>query len=46
MAANKTPNVILVYADDLGYGDLTCYGGVGVETPQCGQAFGKRNKVY
>ena len=33
MAANKTPNVILVYADDLGYGDLTCYGGVGVETP-------------
>jgi arylsulfatase A-like enzyme len=33
MSANKTPNVILVYADDLGYGDLSCYGGVGVETP-------------
>ena len=27
------PNVILLLADDLGYGDLSCYGGVGVETP-------------
>ncbi|NMA95082.1 MAG: arylsulfatase [Clostridiales bacterium] len=32
MSKNR-PNVILVYADDLGYGDLSCYGGVGVETP-------------
>lgn len=30
---NKQPNVIIVYADDLGYGDLSCYGGVGVKTP-------------
>lgn len=29
----KKPNVILLLADDLGYGDLSCYGGVGVSTP-------------
>lgn len=27
------PNVILILADDLGYGDLQCYGGKNVETP-------------
>ena len=27
------PNVVMIYADDLGYGDLGCYGAVGVETP-------------
>ncbi|MDY5814307.1 MAG: sulfatase-like hydrolase/transferase, partial [Bacteroides sp.] len=26
------PNVILIYADDMGYGDLGCYGGK-VQTP-------------
>ena len=29
----KLPNVIVILADDLGYGDLQCYGAKGVETP-------------
>lgn len=29
----QTPNVIFIYADDLGYGDLECYGATRVSTP-------------
>lgn len=29
----KRPNVIIILADDLGYGDLGCYGAKNVETP-------------
>lgn len=32
-AKSPTPNVIFIYADDLGYGDLPCYGGIQVNTP-------------
>jgi len=32
-AADTKPNVVLIYADDIGYGDLGCYGATSVKTP-------------
>jgi arylsulfatase A len=32
-AAEQTPNVVLIFADDLGHGDLGCYGATKVQTP-------------
>jgi arylsulfatase A-like enzyme len=32
-ADQEKPNIILIYADDIGYGDLSCYGATAVQTP-------------
>jgi N-acetylgalactosamine-6-sulfatase len=31
---NKNPNIIFIFADDLGWGDLSCYGNDRIETPE------------
>ena len=33
----RTPNVIVIMADDLGYGDLSCYGATSLQTPNIDQ---------
>lgn len=29
----EKPNILIFYADDVGYGDIGCYGAIGVKTP-------------
>ncbi len=36
-ATDKKPNIIYILADDLGYGDLGCYGGRVIQTPRIDQ---------
>ncbi len=32
-SAERQPNIVLIFADDLGYGDVGCYGATHVDTP-------------
>lgn len=42
---NTRPNVILINADDLGYGDLSCYGATLVNTPHI-DALARRGRLF
>lgn len=35
--AAQKPNIIVIYTDDVGYGDLSCYGATRVQTPNIDQ---------
>ena len=37
MKSDEKPNVVLIFADDMGYGDLSCYGHPVIETPNIDQ---------
>ena len=37
-AAARLPNIVYMYADDLGYGDIGCYGATRVKTPNLDRA--------
>ena len=41
LAAEQRPNILLIYVDNLGYGDLGCYGNIGIQTPRMDRLAGE-----
>jgi arylsulfatase A-like enzyme len=41
----EKPNIIIIYADDLGYGDVSCYGATKVNTPNIDR-LGKQGLLF
>jgi len=42
--AEQRPNIVVIFADDLGYGDLGCYGSTKIATPNIDQLAGQGMK--
>src|SRR5580692_8131949 len=40
-AASEHPNIVIILADDLGYGDLGCYGHPSIRTPNLDRMAGE-----
>ena len=41
LAASNRPNIVLIMADDLGYGDVSCYGATRLSTPHIDRLAGE-----
>ena len=41
LAADDRPNIIFILADDMGYGDLACYGNQYIQTPNIDRQIGR-----
>ena len=44
-AAERTPNFVIIFTDDQGYGDLSCYGAKHVSTPRIDQMAGEGSRL-